>query len=213
MASLVMVISVGCGGEGEDSDLTQVTGKSLDSLHLTDDPPRSLTEACEKVATRTRLEVACPPIVPVGEFNIQVLAPDPEADGAFYDVQGESESLHRDDGDNKNPGHWSFGAATEMGALESGLRVDPKFARDCERVNKQDGAEPTLCQPKIRTFDLDGTPVEQYLMPEYPLGGINGGHLVFVWQGAVAAYQLSVHDPTNRERALAMLDGLLGETT
>lgn len=213
-ATVAMMLGVGCGG-GHGSDAAEsAPSKSLSSLQLTDSPPRSLTEACAKVAPRTRLRVVCPPIAPAGRFLVQFVSPDPQAaDDTFYEVQGESGSLHRENGDRQNVGHWSFGAATTLAAVERTLQVAPEYVRACERHNERYAAKPKLCKPKISTLSIADTPVKEYLMPEFPFGGINGGHVVLIWQGDDAAYLLSVHDPANRERELVMLDGLLAETT
>jgi hypothetical protein len=198
----------GCGG----TDAPETTSEAaLADLQLTTNPPAGLGEACAKVAPRTQLNVVCPPIAPTGDFTVQFLAPDVGAkDRSFYDVQVESASLHRE---GQNPGHWSFGAATTLPAVERMLKVSPFNARLCRRYNNQHANSPEQCEPEVSDLDVDGTAVKQYLMPDYPIGGINGGHVAFVWQGADAAYILSVHDPANRDRALVMLDGLMKATT
>jgi hypothetical protein len=209
---LLTVITVGCGN-AESGGGPTTSAASLDSLQLTNEPPPSLTAACAKVAPRTRLEVICPPIAPVGTFTIQFIVPEPGSPDVSYDVQGESGSLHREDGARQNPGHWSFGADASLARLERTLQIAPASKRICKRYNREHRADPMPCQPEVSTFDRDGTKITEYVMPKYPIGGINGGHLVFVWQGSDAAYILSVHDSANRDRDLAMLDGLLAETT
>ncbi|MGI8873484.1 MAG: hypothetical protein ACR2KP_03990 [Egibacteraceae bacterium] len=50
-------------------------------------------------------------------------------------------------------------------------------------------------------------------MPGFPTGGVHGGHIVFVWRGRDADYLVSVHDPANRARGLAITDALVRATT
>ncbi len=64
-----------------------------------------------------------------------------------------------------------------------------------------------------RTVSIHGTHVAEYRMPGYPTGGVHGGHVLFMWHGDRAWYLVSVHDPTNRPRALAIAAALIADTT
>jgi hypothetical protein len=66
--------------------------------------------------------------------------------------------------------------------------------------------------PPRRSLELNAIEVSEYRMPPYPTGGVHGGHLVLLWEGDRGAYLISVHDPANRQRALAMAAALVADT-
>jgi hypothetical protein len=191
------------------------TAGALARLGLVNGTPEKVTQACVRAARRSTLETACPPITPEDErHSIQYAGRLGGSTGPrdSYSIHLSSGSL-RQATDRTQPGHWAVEAAADPAKLRTGI-VREDRVEDC-RIRRRKGLNTPKgpCAPVKHSITVAGTPVTEYRMPAFPNGGIHGGHLVFMWQGRDAAYLVSVHDPANRARGLAITGGLIGSTT
>jgi hypothetical protein len=187
---LVMVLLTACG----DGDVSNGAPKRLG---LTDKVPHAVSRACDMAASRSSLTVACPRIVPAGgDHAIQYAGRlvGRRGPAGSHSIHLISPALRRTGSDPENPGHWALEAARSASTLRKGLIPKDQI------------------RPWRRSLELNGINATEYRMPPYPAGGVHGGHVVFVWRGDRAAYLLSVHDPRNRRRALAMASALVADT-
>lgn len=149
--------------------------------------------ACVRAQRRSRLNVVCPQVLPPGRTSgIQYASRVGGHTGPArsYSMHLTTTSLRRQS-DRSQPGHWSVAGATDPNVLRSDLGPG---------------------RPAPRRLTLAGAPVEEYVMPPYPRGGVHGGHVVFVWEGRGAAYLVSVHDPANRGQAVKIATDLVKRT-
>lgn len=185
----LLAVLAACG-EGEKP-------RSPEPLRLTDTVSPVITRACETAAERSSLTVACPRIVPADrDHDIHDVGKlgGKRGPADSYSIHVISPSIRRGASDPENPGHWAIDAARSVSTLRKALMANVQV------------------RPARRTLELNGVDVTEYTMPPYPAGGLHGGHVVLLWKGDRAAYLLSVHDPRNRRRALAMASALVADT-
>lgn len=196
------------------SDTGAPTTAQLRRLELVRGAPEQVGQACRRAARRTTLEVVCPPVAPEGRHSVQYAGRLGGRGGPrdSYSMSFSSESLHRAT-DPRQPGHWAVAAAADAAKLRAAIVRDDRV-RDC-RVRRSKGLSTPEgpCAPVENNVTVAGTPVTEYRMPGFPTGGVHGGHIVFVWRGRDADYLVSVHDPANRARGLAITDALVRATT
>lgn len=219
---LAMALLAACGESGEGArqaspSISQVdlNPSALKRLRLTDTASSVVLRACETAANRSSLTVACPRVIPAGaDHGIQYAGRLGGRRGPAdsYSIHLISASLRRKGSDPENPGHWALEAAPSVSTLRKPL-IRKDQVRDCRRLRERGvSTGPGSCRPARHPLELNGIDVTEYRMPPYPTGGVHGGHLVFLWEGDRAAYLVSVHDPANRQRAVAMASALVADT-
>jgi hypothetical protein len=178
----------------------RVTPRALD---LTAGLPRRYREVCaEQRAYAPAGARTCPPLVPDGALKVQTAGPF-SRERRFrggYSTNFASLSLSRLAGRqvDTNGGHWRYDVTWTPAVRHLVVDIGVK------RPGAADG--PSAC----RASRLDREPVEVCQVVGYERGGgLNGGHVAYVWAHGPVTYVLSVHGRANGPRARAMTRALI----
>jgi hypothetical protein len=139
----------------------------------------------------------CPPLVPIGSLRVlysgRSLGRHSAGGGFSADLSSRSlNRLGRRHVDT-NGGHWRYDAAWTPAVRRAVVRLveRPPNAR-----------EPSSC----RDVRVAGQPMEACRVVPYERGGgLNGGHIAYLWNHAGVTYVISVHGYANEARARAMM--------
>lgn len=147
----------------------------------------------------------CPPLIPAGFSGVTYRGRSLGRDGpeGGFSADLASRSLDRFDGRDvpANGGHWRYDVVwtpqMRRAVVEVGIRR-PANAR-----------EPSSCQPELiaarRMLVCRVVPYDRG-------GGLNGGHVAYVWNDGRVTYVISVHGYANQPRARAMMAALVAAT-
>jgi hypothetical protein len=196
----------GCGaGDGDgtgDADVKAApaarAARAAQRLGLTRTLPPNVRRVCDDLAAYAPEGVgACPPLVPKGATEVQAAKPFSRQrglkDGWISDF--ESEAI-------RPVGHWRFDVTWSPAVRE--LVV----VKGVEAPVNADGARSDCHWGAVAGQRVEACQV----LPFEAGGGVNGGHVAYVWPHGPATYVVSVHDgPGNGPRARAMMEALIAE--
>ncbi len=206
--ALVVVIGAGCGHtsrRGADRAQSRVTPSvaSSSALGLTRKHPRRYRKVCGKQADQAPAGAGtCPPLIPKGHLAILYSGRlgGREADPGGFSADLASPSISHLDGAHveTNGGHWHYDvawtAAARQMAIARGVIHPPNAAH----------------RSKCRRRDVEGQRMRVCrVVPYQQGGGINGGHIAYVWRDGDTAYVVSLHGYRNSPRARAMIGALV----
>ena len=164
---------------------------------LTEKIPEGVARECDRLtgiaSSREDVRpVVCPPLVPEGPArHVRAgLRPGPSRDvprAVGWAIEAMSPSIGP--AAETHGGHWRIESNSRAGHRHLGFR-------------------PTAAAIAGKT-GLAGVPVRVYEMPPYPLGGVDGGHVVVEWSQAGTVLHASVHGHRNRALARLMAAGLI----
>ena len=168
---------------------------------LTRHHPRAYRRVCARQAEQApKVAETCPPLIPSGHLSVLYAGPfgGREGDRGGYSSDLESASLQRIDGKpvEANGGHWRYDVAWTTHAKRLAITGVTRPA---------DADEPSSCHvERVRGRHMRVCRVA----PHDKGGGINGGHIAYIWRRAGVAYVISLHGYPNRPRARAMMASL-----
>jgi hypothetical protein len=209
---LVATAAAGCGatsrpeaGRAEPPANGSVASSPADAsaLGLTRKRPRRYRTVCAKQAEQAPAgSERCPPLIPKGRLAIlysgRLGGRDADPGGFSADLASPSIAHLRGRRVETNGGHWRYDVAWTAGARETavarGVIRPPNAARrsTCRR-RVVAGQRMRVCR----------------VVPYEDGGGINGGHIAYVWRHGSTAYVISLHGYRNRLRARAMMGALV----
>jgi hypothetical protein len=218
VALLLVVLGSGfvggaCGGDGS-SPAARTTPRSAPvaprvsaadaaALGLTRRLPADYQAVCAEQAAYAPVGArTCPPLVPDGRLKVIVAQPFSKQaryrGGYSADVASRSLSRLRGERIDTNGGHWhydvSWTPAVRQLQVGRGVQRPPSAAEasSCRR-SRLGTAEVEVCE----------------VVPYEKGGGLNGGHIAYVWRYERVAYVVSVHGYENEPRARAMMAALI----
>jgi hypothetical protein len=184
---------------------TQATAEASTSeraLGLTRRLPAAYRRVCKKQARDAPAPArTCPPLIPDGPLAVtyrgRSLGRDSDAGGFSADLASRSLSRLHGLAIDTNGGHWRYDVvwapAIRRAVVDTGIR------------RPQNATEPSSCRPTR----VAGRPMTACRVVAHNRGGgLNGGHIAYVWDHAGIAYVLSVHGYANEPRARAMIAAL-----
>lgn len=201
-----------CGGGASEPTATTasaapveplVSAAEADALDLTRRLPADYRAVCaEQAAYAPAGARTCPPLVPDGRLEVIVAKPFSRQSRyrGGYSADVASRSLNRLRGERieTNGGHWHYDVSWTPAVRR--LQV----GRGVQRPPNAD--EPSSC----RRSRLGAEAVEVCeVVPYEKGGGLNGGHIAYVWTHEQATYVVSVHGYDNAPRARAMMVALI----
>jgi hypothetical protein len=182
-----------------------VSSLEAKALGLTRRLTANYQRACEEQANHAPPGArACPRLVPGGRLKVVYAEPFPDhakRPGGFV-AELASPSLGRlgHERIETNGGHWRYEVSWTRAVRH--VIVD----RGVERP--ADAGRRSSC----RRTRLGGQAVDACRVVPYEQGGgINGGHIVYVWSLGASTYVISVHGYRNEPRARAMMAALIAE--
>lgn len=167
-------------------------------LGLTRQLPAAYLRVCERQARDAPPPArTCPPLVPTGSLRVLYSGPSLGRDsgGGGYSADLASRSLGRLGGRRveTNGGHWRYDVAWSPAVRSAVVRF-------VERPSNS--SEPSSCR-RVRVADQEMEACR--VVPYQRGGGLNGGHIAYVWSHAGVTYVISVHGYANEPRARAMM--------
>src|SRR3954470_23156146 len=202
----------GCGEHRpETRGSSPATGSSSSTHHaralgLTRRRPITYRRVCEQQAREAAPPARmCPPLVPSGPLKVlysgRSLGRHSAAGGFSADLSSRSLDRLGRRRIETNGGHWRYDAAWTPAVRRTvvGLVKRPPNARErssCRNV-RVDGQEMEACR----------------VVPHERGGGLDGGHIAYVWNHAGVTYVISVHGYANEPRARAMMTALAVQIT
>lgn len=207
------LLGVACGG-GDSAptakptatsvpDVPAVSAAEADALGLTRRLPSEYRAVCaEQAAYAPGGARTCPPLIPSGRLKVIVAAPFSKqkrySGGYVADLASRSLSELRGRPIETNGGHWHYDVSWTLAVrrlvVDRGVQRPPNADQRSSCRGSRLGAE-----------DVDVCEV----VPYEKGGGLNGGHVAYVWRHERTAYVLSVHGYGNRPRARAMMAALI----
>jgi hypothetical protein len=211
VAGLGSVLVAGCGGGPTPGARAVVDAAELPagspsrarSLALTPELPAAYRRVCDEQAEAAPASAAaCPPLLPSGRLTVLYAGRFGGREGhrGGYSADFESPALTRIDGKRveSNGGHWRYDVAWTARVRH--------LAVDVGVVAPPNAAEPSSCRQRAvmrRRMRVCRVP------PHEQGGGINGGHVAYVWRHRGVTYVVSVHGYGNEPRARAMVAALV----
>jgi hypothetical protein len=204
-----------CGGSnaGDRPDQTvaqpprtaaaSVSAARARELGLTQRLPAAYRRVCADQAAYAPVGAdVCPPLIPAGRLRVMVAAPFSTREslrgGYLADVSSASLSELGHEHIETNGGHWHYDVSWTPAVRRLLVR------RGVERPVNSDRA--SACR-KLR---VGGEPVESCRVVPYEQGGgLNGGHIAYVWTHGRATYVVSLHGYGNEPRVRAMTQALM----
>jgi hypothetical protein len=210
--SLVLAITLGCGnrprtearGDGDTPQRSATTSTAdARALGLTRRHPRRYRRVCARQVEQAPAgSRTCPPLIPKGRLAVlysgRLGGRDAEPGGFSADLASPSIGRVGNKRVETNGGHWRYDVAWTDGAREIAVTlgiVRPPNARrrsSCRR-RRVNGQAMRVCR----------------VVPHEDGGGINGGHIAYVWRDGGTTYVVSLHDYRNRNRARLMVGALV----
>lgn len=172
-------------------------------LGLTRRLPAAYRRVCaEQAAYAPEGAAVCPPLIPAGRLKVIDAAPFSKREslrgGYLADVSSASLSELGDEHMETNGGHWHYDVSWTPAVRRLLVR------RGVERPANSNRA--SACH-KLRS---GGEPVEACRVVPYEQGGgLNGGHIAYVWTHGRATYVVSLHGYGNEPRVRAMTQALM----
>ncbi len=199
--SCCLLASAGCGA----TTVAEVAPSPPRALDLTRRLPTDYREVCaEQLAYAPAGAGACPPLIPGGRLKVIDATPfsKRKAYRGGYLADFSSASLNELGGRHieTNGGHWHYSVAWTPSVRR--LLVH----RGVERPGN--ASKPSKCRQLV----LHGEPVEACRVVPYEQGGgLNGGHIAYVWTHGRVTYVVSLHGYANEPRARAMTLALMAQ--
>lgn len=198
----VSLMPAGCGGERRDggsapaSPVADVSAAEAQRLGLTRTLPERVRRVCDDLAAYAPKGVGvCPPLVPRATTEVMDAKPFSKRKGLRDGWLSDFESAAIEP-----VGHWRFdvvwSAAVRELVVVKGVEVP---------VNG--GGARSDCHWGV----VGGERVEAcQVLPYEAGGGVNGGHVAYVWPHGRATYVVSIHGRENGLKARAMMEALIG---
>jgi hypothetical protein len=181
---------------------SSMTDREL-TLGLTRKHPRRYRTVCRRQAEQAPAGArTCPPLVPEGRLAIlysgRLGGRDSDLGGFSADLA--SPSIGRVDGKQvqTNGGHWRYDVAWTQSARE--FAVDRNVIRPPRASRRSSCHRRRVAGQRMRVCRV---------VPHEQGGGVNGGHIAYVWRDRTIAYVISLHGYRNRARARAMMRALV----
>jgi hypothetical protein len=208
------VAVVGCGGSHFAPDgtsgvttpaVSSVSPSQARALGLTRKLPAAYRQACgEQLAYAPAGAQVCPPLIPAGRLKVIDATPfsKRKAYRGGYLADVSSASLSELDGKHveTNGGHWHYDVSWTPAVRRLLVR------RGIERPANANMAS------KCRHVRLGGERVEVcHVVPYEKGGGLNGGHVAYVWTQGRVTYVVSLHGYANEPRARVMTLALMAQ--
>jgi hypothetical protein len=215
VAALGLAFAAGCGGDhvpagtpgsrtpSAAAKVPAVSSSQATSLGLTREPPAAYRRVCAEQAgyapAGARL---CPPLIPTGRLKVIYANPFSRQQRyrGGYQADVSSRSLSTLDGGRieTNGGHWHYDVSWTPAVKQLLVR------KGVERPANADKAS------SCRRLRLGRERVEACRVVPYERGGgLNGGHVAYVWSHGVVTYVVSLHGYDNEPRARAMTAALI----
>jgi hypothetical protein len=209
------VLVAGCGGGPtptqtpgaravvDAAKLPVVSPSRARSLGLTRELPAAYQQVCDEQAESAPASAAaCPPLLPSGRLTVLYAGRfgGRKGDRGGYSADFESRALTRIDGKRveSNGGHWRYDVTWTP-------RVE-HLAVDVSVVDPPNADEPSSCHQR----GVVGRRMRVCRVPPHEQGGgINGGHIAYVWRHGRVSYVVSMHGYGNEPRAGAMMAALM----
>jgi hypothetical protein len=199
-AMAILGLLTGCGGGGAAPDTRQ---ERAAAPGLTRTLPRAFRDVCRSQAAGAPVGArTCPPLIPTGPLKVlyrgRSLGRDSPPGGFSADLASRSLGrLHRRRIET-NGGHWRYDVVwaprVRRLAIEKGI------------VRPVDASRPSRC----RQARIAGRRVRSCRVAPYREGGgVNGGHIAYVWEHDGVTFAISVHGYANEPRARAMMAALI----
>jgi hypothetical protein len=172
------------------------------ALGLTRQWPGAYRGVCSVQAETAPADArSCPPLIPAGALTVTYSGKSLGRDGpeGGFSADLASRSLDRLEGRRiaTNGGHWRYDVAW-----------DPRMRRTVVQMRilrPVNAAESSTCRP----MNLVERKMLACRVVAYKRGGgVNGGHIAYVWDDARVTYVISVHGYANEPRARAMMAAL-----
>jgi hypothetical protein len=176
------------------------------ALGLTRRLPRAYQQVCERqVADAPAGARRCPPLIPTGALTVTYRGRSlgRGSSGGGFSADLASRSLGQLDGKRieTNGGHWRYDVVwtprVRRVVVEMGIRR-PTNASESSSCRQTRVASQRLVACRVVAYN-DG-------------GGLNGGHVAYVWDHAGVAFVISIHGYANEARARAMMAALVTAT-
>ncbi len=211
---VVVAFAAGCGddtpsrpapGPPPASLAPAVSAAEASDLGLTRRLPAAYRSVCDEQAAYAPAGArTCPPLVPAGPLRVEFAAPFSRLERlrGGYSADFGSRSLDELGGRRVGAagGHWHYDVAWTP-ALRRSV-VDRAVRRPA------DAARPSRC----RTVRLGPQRAQACRVPPYEQGGgLNGGHVAYVWTHGRTAFVVSVHGYRNEPRVRAMAGAWMAE--
>jgi hypothetical protein len=215
ITALGSVLIAGCGGRptpaqapdarpvADAAKLPAVSPRRARSLRLTSELPAAYQRVCEEQAESAPASAAaCPPLLPSGRLTVLYAGRFGGREGyrGGYSADFESRALKRTAGKqlDSNGTHWRYDVVWTAPVRH--LAVDRGV------VNPPRADKPSFCHRRRVT----GRRMRVCRVPPHERGGgINGGHIAYVWRQGSVAYVVSMHGYDNEPRARAMMAALM----
>jgi hypothetical protein len=173
------------------------------ALGLTRELPRAYRQVCRKQAAEAPAGArACPPLIPAGPLKVlyrgRTLGRDSPAGGFSADLASRSLGRLHHKRVETNGGHWRYDVVwaprVRRLAIEKGI------------VRPVDASRPSRC----RHTRIAGQRARSCkVVPYHEGGGLNGGHIAYVWERGGVTFAISVHGYANEARARAMVAAVI----
>jgi hypothetical protein len=210
VSSCCLVAVVGCGGghspaRPDPAAVPSVSPSRARALALTRKLPAAYQRACaEQFAYAPVGARVCPPLIPAGRLKVIDAAPFSKRKtyrgGYLADASSESISDLGGKHVETNGGHWHYDVSWTPAVRRLLVR------RGVERPPAAD--RPSQC----RHLRLGGEGVEACRVVPYDEGGgLNGGHIAYVWTHHRVTFVVSLHGYANEPRARAMTLALMAQ--
>ena len=185
------------------ADVPVVSSGRAAALGLTRKLPAAYQRVCdEQAAVAPAGARVCPPLVPAGSLEVidaDPFSPRPRRGGGYLaDLASPSLSELASKRIETNGGHWHYDVSWTTEARRLLVRRGVEHPANASRASK------------CRVLRLGGEGVEACRVVPYEQGGgLNGGHLAYVWRHGPVTYVVSLHGYANEPRARAMTQALM----
>jgi hypothetical protein len=200
MAAGLAALTAACGGgDARTARAAKPAGRPGLALDLTTRLPAAYRRVCARqAAAAPRRARTCPPLIPGGRLDvIDALAlARPRGD---FNVDIGSASIKTLNGAaiDTNGGHWHYDVAWTPAARRLYVHRRIEHAVDGPRS-------------RCTHLQLAAEPVEACRVAPYDQGGgLEGGHIAYVWDDARVSYAISLHGYANEPRVQAMMAALI----
>jgi hypothetical protein len=201
----------GCGGKRPAGTaatgtvtVTDVAPVKARELGLTRSLPFAYRRICEDLAAYAPKGAGrCPPLIPGGTLDVIVAKPFSRQrrfrGGYSADFASRAIGTLGETTIDTNGGHWHFDVSWTPAVRALQVR------KGVEQPGNAGGA-----RSSCRSTRLGGRRVEACLvLPYEDGGGLNGGHVAYVWTHGAATYVVSLHGYANEPRVRAMTQALM----
>lgn len=171
------------------------------ALGLTRRLPRAYRRVCEKQAADAPAGArTCPPLIPAGPLKVayrgRSLGRDSSEGGFSADLASRSLGQFAGKRVATNGGHWRYDVVwmphVRRVVVDMGIR------------HPTNGSASSCRETRVATQHMLACKVVAHNRG----GGVNGGHIAYVWDDSGVAYAISIHGYANEPRARAMMAAL-----